>query len=225
MKRIVSLVAVALVAGTMAYGQTNVLSQNAVGYVKVTIDAGDLALLRYDFEQIDGSASTLSNTVGDQVPSGSNAYMWDRSAKSWVLAAKGTRGWSPDAAVARGDAFFLQVAAGAAEPAYDVFLLGEVPGANNNADSTVVDNVEGDAVGFPYPAATALSAMDMATQAASGASVYLWDQVNQAWATPVTKGSRGWASDPTIEPGEGFFIVTAVGAPIDATEVKPYAWP
>ena len=149
--------------------------------------------------------------------------MWDRAGKTWVLAAKGTRGWSPDAAIARGDAFFLQNAPGGA--AADVYMLGEVPGANNNSDTTVIDGVEGDAIGFPYPAATALSAMDVAAQAASGANVYLWDAVNQAWSTPVSKGTRGWSSDPTIEPGEGFFITTAVGAPIDATETKPYAWP
>jgi hypothetical protein len=104
-------------------------------------------------------------------------------------------------------------------------MLGEVPGANNNADSTVVGNVEGDAVGFPYPASQALDSMDVATQAGSGAAVYLWNQVAQSWASPVTKGTRGWSTNPVIAPGEGFFIVTALGAPIDATEVKPYTWP
>lgn len=223
MKRMISLAVGSLVMATMAFGQTNVLSQNAVGYVKVTIEPGDLALLRYDFEQIDASPSTLSNTIGDQVPNGSNAYLWDRSAKSWVIAAKGSRGWSPDSAITRGDAFFLQVPAGGATA--EVFMLGEVPGSNNGADTTVIDNVEGDAIGFPYPAATTLSAMDIANQAASGANVYLWDQVNQAWSAPVNKGSRGWSSDPVIEPGQGFFITTSIGSLVDATETKPYTWP
>ena len=225
MKKFVCLLVGVATMATVAMAQTSVLSQNAVGYVKVTIDAGDLALVRYDFEQIDGSDAVLSTVIGDQLPAGANAFVWDRAAKSWSVASKGARGWAPDAVIARGDAIFLSVPAAAALPSYDVYLMGEVPGANNESDTTVIDNVEGDAIGFPYPAALELGAMDATTQAGTGASVFLWDQVAQSWASPITKGARGWSANPTIEPGQGFFIVTALGTPVDVTEVKPYEWP
>lgn len=57
MKRLVLAVIVAAAAlALFCYAQTNqVLSRNAVGYVKVTCPRGGLVLVRMDFESLDGS--------------------------------------------------------------------------------------------------------------------------------------------------------------------------
>lgn len=212
--------------GTMAFGQTNVLSQNAVGYVKKTVDQGTLALMSYDFIDLAGNPVTVASLMGDQVPVGTAVSVWDRAGSSYVTVQKGARGWpgtTPE--LMRGDGFFVQIPDNSAESAYDIYMLGEVPGANNNADETTVPNVELDAVGYPYPAAVLFTATTAAASAESGDAVSTWDQANQQYATFV-KGARGWpggALNLVIEPGEAFWL--DLDTNIDWTEPKPYAWP
>lgn len=224
MKKIVGAILGLAIIAPMAMAQDNVLSQNAVGFVKVTINEGELALVRYDFENIDGSTPNLESIVGDQLPNNSAAYYWDRVAKTWQLNVKSARSGWPAQDIARGDAFFLLPATGGGQASYDVHMLGEVPGSNNNADTTPVSTVEGDAVGFPYPASTLMEDTDLGTQAAANSAVYTWDAVGQAWNAPVLKSARsGWGT-LSIEPGEGYFFLST-GGNIDAVETKPYDWP
>lgn len=225
MKKLLSLVAAALVMGTMAYGQTNVLSQNAVGYVKVTVDAGDLALVRNDFVNIDGSPVTIPTLLGDQVPANSVAHVWDRVGGSYASVTKGGRGWPAGATneLMRGDAFFLQIPAAAAEASYDVYLLGEVPA---DAEATVA-NIQVDAIGYPYPAAVNWTATTLSESMAASDTLHVWDQATQTYVS-ITKGGRGWpaaADTVVIEPGQAFWVETAAATPADWTETKPYDWP
>ena len=68
MKRIALVVLLALVC-SIAYGQTQVLSRNAVGYVKILGEKGKLTLGRSDFEAMDAAGGIqVSNMFGNQLP-------------------------------------------------------------------------------------------------------------------------------------------------------------
>jgi hypothetical protein len=93
MKKILCLVAILIVAQTVAQAQTQVLSRNAVGYVKITAERGKLVLGRSDFESLDGSGGiTVSNLFGDQVPANSAVYLWDRASATYKSITKFARG-------------------------------------------------------------------------------------------------------------------------------------
>ena len=67
MKKIALVVLLALV-GSIAYGQTQVLSRNAVGYVKILGEKGKLTLGRSDFEAMDSAGGIqVSNMFGNQL--------------------------------------------------------------------------------------------------------------------------------------------------------------
>ena len=71
-KTIIALAVIALVA-PLAFGQ-EVLSRNAVGYVKVTAPKGKFTLVSMDFVDM-GGGKTASDILGDQLPAGSTVSM------------------------------------------------------------------------------------------------------------------------------------------------------
>lgn len=232
------LTALAIVGGMIvapiAFAQTNVLSQNAVGYVKVSIDVGDLALVSHDFVDIDGLPTTISDVIGDQLPNGSAAFIWDEGGQAfmsedYVPAGKGLPPtWQPDTAVIEpGVGFFIE-AANLGGPTYEVFMLGEVPSVETN-DLTTVPGFT--MLGYPYPATEDWTNTALAAAATQNDELFLWDQGSQAYTTdsfvPAGKGLPPTWSNParTIDPGVGFFYDSAAGGPVVATETKPYAWP
>lgn len=226
MKRMISLVVGTLVMATMAFGQTNVLSQNAVGYIKKTIEPGDFAYIQSPFVKIDGSGNfTISEMLPD-VPNNTSVLLWDTAGQSYVQISKNFLGqWSDDPEVPRGEAFFIQIPAG--EPAaVDVYLLGEVPGASTYG-STDIPLVEGfTAVGVPYPVATTIENSGLATAVPNNNSILLWDQANQSYLQ-VSKNFLGqWSpADQMIEPGDGFFVSLDDPAGATYTEAVPYTYP
>jgi len=232
-KTLVAVLGIAMLA-PMTWAQTNVLSQNAVGYVKITVPGnGGLFLARYDFESIDGSPQAVSQVVGEGIPVGTRVHKWDRSTVpngyttstfEFDLFAGGNK-WNPDQTIERGDVFWVQTAAG--EAAEEIYLLGEVPGANNGSETTLLSPATA-FLGFPYPANTTLGGSAVGTVAPEGTAFYSW--TGAAWSSANVKefdlfaGEVKWTDpDVIIPPGAGFFIVA--GADFDATEVKPYAWP
>lgn len=233
-KTLVAVLGMAMLA-PMAWAQTNVISQNAVGYVKVTVPAdGGLVLIRHDFESIDGSDITIASIIGDQMADGSTVFKWNRAAGAYETGAVftdlggGFTFWSNDQPIERGDAMFVVNGAGA--PETDVYLLGEVPGSNNGADTTDVPNSFG-FVGYPYPVAVDFDTTDIATQAPDGATLFRWDAATQGYITPgpvktdLGGGFVFWTPAGTIiQPGEAFFL-DAMGATPSATETKLYAFP
>lgn len=234
MRKLVALVVCGMLVAPLAFAQTNVLSQNAVGYVKVSIDAGTLALVSQAFVDIDGNPQTMSTVVGDQLPNASRAFIWDSGAQqfgqeSFVPAAKGADPtWTPDTNVLEpGVGFFLECATGG-DPSYDVYLLGEVPSAATT-DLTTVPGLT--MQGFPYPATEAWTNTATAQAAVNGDRLFLWDQGGQQYDqisfVPAAKGADPTWSDESIQlaPGEGYFYDSGAAGPVVSTEAKPYPWP
>ena len=224
MKRMISLVVGALVMGTMAFGQ--VYSQNAVGYVKKTINPGEFAYIQNPFVKIDGSGDFTVSEMLPDVPNGTTVLTWDTANQAYVGTTKNFLGaWPQDPAIARGEAFFVQISAAAPSPV-DIYLLGEVPG-NTTYASTDIPLVEGfTAVGVPYPVATTIEDSGLNAALPNNSSILLWD-VNTQGYLGVTKNFLGaWAPANTmIEPGDGFFVSLPDPAGATYTEVPGYDYP
>jgi hypothetical protein len=228
-----------LACASVSFGQTNVLSQNAVGYVKVSVDEGDLAMVSYDFLDIDGNPTTISDVAGTQLPLNSRAFLWNAAGQSFVIEnfqaglKAAADAWAPDTnPIAPGDGLFLEAATGGASSSYDVFMTGEVPGDNNNSGTTDVAVADGlSLAGYPYPASVLWTSTTLAAGATVGDRVIGWDAGAQGYTIdnyqPGLKAAPDAWSNPgdVIEPGEGFFYENITGGGYSWIELKPYAFP
>ena len=215
-KTIIALAVIALVA-PLAFGQ-EVLSRNAVGYVKVTAPKG-FALVSMDFENMGGD--TAADIIGDQLPQGSSIFFWDPVGQTYVGETKTKTGWAGTNKITLGRAMFFSVPNTAASNEYQVYLMGEVPATTGQTYKTVGFYFQG----YPYPVAQTWTNTDIAKQTAQGDSIFWWDVSGQTYAG-ATKTKTGWggaATNKVLNPGEGF-IISAIAA-LTVNETKPYTWP
>ena len=216
------------IVGSSAFAQTTgVLSRNAVGYVKVTIPKGKLELIRYDFEDITGRGTAITNVIGDQVPTDSTVLLWDYADPKYIAINKGSRsGWGTGGTnrLLRGQSFFLKIPATAASNEYQVYLMGEVPD-KTTAPTSTVGVVSGLGMyGVPYPVSEYWTNTTLAKQAQNNDFMMIWDG-NQYVA--YNKSSRsGWGAGTNVilKPGQGFWFKTA-SASSNWSVPKPYTWP
>ncbi len=223
------LVGALLLAGS-AYAQTNqVLSVNAVGYVKVNILATNkLHLLANNFEPLSGPIA-ISNTFAS-LPFGTQIYLWDSAAQAYKSPiTRGLFGWPPAGSnqLVRGESFFLRSAGGATNVAgYPVYVMGEVPDASTAPTSSYSTAVGLTLVGNPYPVETKWTNSALAKALPFGAKVYVWDASSQSYSAPITRGLFGWppaGNALVLQPGVGVIVQTT--NTINYAEVKPYTWP
>ena len=233
MKKMACLIVGLTTMATMALGQgqSNVFSANAVGYVKITANRGNLVLIRTDFLNISGSNDTMQSLIGDQVPLNSQAHIWDRDTDSYVTELRGGRAgdWpSNGREVAPGDAFWIEIPDSAPDASYDMFVMGEVPGDNNNSESNNIPGIDFDAIGFPYPVATNWGDTSLAIDAPLGSQVHFWDPTNQTYVSAIKGGRAGdWdaaTKAKMIQPGEAFWLEVGAGT-LDWDVTKPYNYP
>jgi len=224
MKRIVVILAVLLVASA-AFAQSNqVLSRNAVGYVKTSVASNGLQLVALNFESLDGADVTIDELIGDQIPGGSYAFIWDSAGGLYQTEIKSSRSgaWSPNTnPIMPGVGFWLEVPAGVPSNSYDVYLMGEVPSSTNYVKTIPTSY---DCVGYMYPVSTLWTNTQLAQDLVGGSFLFMWN--GTGYDTHQKSARSGAWSDPSlvIEPGEGFWI-NNVGASFDWDETKPYTWP
>ncbi|MBM4142709.1 MAG: hypothetical protein FJ225_03815 [Lentisphaerae bacterium] len=188
---------------------------NVVGYGKVVIGPGKLVLVATTFETF--GDSTLNDLVGNQLPNGSGAFIWDRVSKTYKTSTLGRGGWSGTNVIIRGDAFWLKNTGSTTNV---VTLKGEVPYYYNDSATTTVSQISGiDAVAYAYPVDAFWTNTALAKAAAVNDALYIW---NGGSYDVYTKGRAGWSTPAgfKIAAGRAFFVKTA--AAIDWTEVAPY---
>ena len=224
-------IAGALAASVIAATAADVLSANAVGYIKRTIPAnGKLETVCYSLNPMPATASTyFTNTsVATEMPNLSAAYFWNPVSQRWLGALKSGKGvWDVTASAKTllpGEMFFLKTPAGSA--AVEVTITGEVPD-----DATLERAVQGGsaiaALGNPYPVDVAFTNMDVAKRAANLSAAYFWNPTTGRWVGALKSGKGVWdvtAAAKTLLAGEGFFLKDA-GAASVWTNTKPYTWP
>lgn len=204
-----------------------VLSQNAVGYVKVEAERGNLYLLRNDFQPIDpGQPSSVANIFGEQVPANTVVTLFDEASQSYLPGIGKLRsGWAADATniVDRGRGMFLRIPDAAPEPSYDVFIMGEVPDMDTPLDLVPGINM----IGYAFPADRAWTNTSVAIEAPPNSVLTRWDPDAQEYLPGIGKLRSGaWGANPDIKPGEGFFLTLPTAEdPVSFDEVKPYTWP
>ena len=214
-----------------ASAQTEVLSGNAVGYIKKSVPAaGGLSAISYPLNSMSGTVINFTNTaIAADMPNGSAAYFWDPTAQGWVPSQKSGKGtWDPVAAakvILPGEGFFLKTPSAQAT-AVEVTITGEVPD-----DASLQRAVQGPGalsiLSNPYPVDFAFTSSSLASNAANGSAAFFWDNTAQGWVPSQKSGKGTWdpvASAKTIQAGEGFFLQSA-GAGSVWTVTKPYTWP
>lgn len=223
--------ALGLAVATSAFAQTNqVLSRNAVGYIKTTTEPNKIYLLSAPFVNIaDGTDKHSVTNLLAGVPNSTVVSLWDDTAQAYVGYSKSVRGvWDAAAqtsVVGRGTAFFVRIPGSAGTN--DLYIMGEVPDATT-APTTTQSRASGLSFrGHPYPVAVAFTGTAFAVAAPNSTVVSIWDSASQSYIG-YSKSVRGvWdagAQAATLEAGQGL-IVRSAAAPNNWTEVKPYTWP
>ena len=227
MKKLMSLVALAVVGSVVAASAQEVLSANAVGYVKRTIPAGGLQIVSIPFDNIASDTGTYKfgeTQIANDLPQGSTVMFWSEESQVWSGGTKGSKGWANAQAnkeLSVGEAFFVKNSTGAD---IEVTAAGEVP-----ADAKLSRAYAGASAlsiaAAPYPVDVKFGDTELANQLPQGATVMFWSDGSQVWSGG-TKGSKGWANaqaNKVIAAGEGFFIKSSSDGTWEA--VKPYTWP
>lgn len=215
----------ALVSTAVAQSST-AYSSSAVGVVKKTLPAGGRILMSIPLDQ---EGDTGEGYVFSSVPALANlpnltsVYFWDVTNQTWITMSKtrGSWGAQKNRVIAPGESFFI---VSGVQTNIEMVFSGEVPNdpqlskglAGGNARSLVAN---------PYPVSMVFTNLAFASQLANLSSVYFWDAQNQTYVTmSKTRGNWGALKDRQIQPGEGFFIISA-GNDSTWTEVRPYTWP
>ncbi len=216
--------AVAVVAAT---AQTEVLSANAVGYIKKTLPAGgDLVAMSIPLDSMTNANLVFGETsVASEAPEGAFVYFWDVVGQTWIQGQKSSKGWGAygNQVLQPGEGFFLQGDAAAASEV-EVTITGEVPSDAQISRSIPGGNALG-TLGNPFPVDFIFGTSSVASNAPEGSFVYFWDVVGQTWIQGQ-KSSKGWGAygNQAILAGEGFFLQSPGSATTWDVD-KPYTWP
>ena len=234
MKRILLVFLGVAMAVTVVYAQSQVLSRNAVGYVRVDMLRGNYALVRLDFENISGANGgclAVSNVLND-VPTNTLVYLWDyvnQTYKSPIQkSARGTWGSGGSNLICRGDAVFVKIAGDVASNSNPVYIMGEVPD-RFTAPTTEVFNLKAgmNMVGYAYPLELPFLSTALSSNIPNSSLLYVFNPVITNYDTPYQKSARGaWDAVTTnliMRPGMGVWVRTT--QLWNYVEGKPYTWP
>lgn len=220
------------VVGSLAYGQTsNVLSRNAVGYVKVTVRSNTMFVARNDFETLGTAPLAISNAIGDQLPLNAQIILWNKSGQAWKPAITKTAfGWGSGGTnpLPRGDAFFIRLPSSVPSNAYQVYFMGEVPDRTKSTGTGTTFNVYPglNLMADPYPVSRKWTTTVMSAALPVNSQLLIWNETNQSYNAAITKTAFGWGASGnalTLEPGVGFWVRTT--GSVTFSEGKPYTWP
>lgn len=170
-KALAGIIASGIVVGTLwADSITNVYSVNAVGYVRMDVQAGQFYMIGVPLNVIGGGGVTISDLLGTAgCPEGTLAYVYN--GQGYAIEEMLDGAWDPGTnTVQRGKGFWLKPSEQAT-----INLSGEVPGKRNSA-TTTTELVEGfQMLCFPYPVSVNLDNAGMALSASEGDTIYLWN--------------------------------------------------
>jgi len=218
-----------LFASSAVLAQTNqVLSRNAVGYIKIPLQSNSLYLVSNPFVSLQAGPILLSNVFA-AVPPGTTINVWNEQSQSYNGYGKNTRGqWVGAALTAqlvRADGIFINTPS--TSTPVDLFFMGEVPD-RFTSPSNLTQRVPGlTIVGFPYPVTMRLTNTVLGQQVPPGTTVSIWDPVAKTYVG-YGKNTRGaWvgaALTANIQPGQGL-VINATNVANSWYENKPYTWP
>jgi len=192
------LTAVLSAAGAASsFAQGAVYSQNAVGYVNVSLDPG--------FNLI---CNPLKNTAGNQLSKiltltdadiGTTVYWYDTTTKgfknSTFLGA--AVGWTPDQPIDPGVGIFINVSA-----AKTVTFVGDVP---QGTDSNISLSSGFSLISSPVPQSADLAAMQFPADVGDTVYFYRGTATAKSYVASTFLGAAGWLPAAVPLVGEGFW--------------------
>ena len=209
MKKLIMTAAVVACASIVT---AQVVSDNIVGYTKVSATGGELTLVGINF---DTGGATITDLIGTSVPALSVVYKWDKVTDTYAVSTINSRGaWSQNFVLDRGDALFVKPSGAGTS---DLVFAGEV--LSDPAVITVPTGIR--AMSYEFPVDAAWTSTQLSSDVPALSALYTWNQGTQSYGVS-TKNSRGaWSVNPTISPSQAFFINNP-GGQIDVTEPVPF---
>lgn len=228
MKKLALVLAGLTIVSSSVFAQTNpVLSRNAVGYIKRTINSNELDFITVPFVNLSQANNTLSNVFPNPAP-GSQAFRWDKGSQQYVFyATKGSpvATWSTAGSniIYRGEGIFFR---GPSNSNQTFYIMGEVPD-RLTAPTTVVQVVAGVTfVGHGYPVDVTWTSLQISSLLPAGSQLAVWNKGSNAYTFYSKKGSSwGTGTNAIIRAGDGFYVRQDLGSPFGWSETKPYTWP
>lgn len=233
MKKILIVVLCVVVAGTLVYAQ-QVLSKNAVGYVRKSLDKGKAYLLNVNFHMLGSAVSTVSNVfpaASAGLPSGTTLYLWDNVGQTYgateiLQAVPPPTRWNPGTNILTlGRSFWMRIPTGAASNTYEVFMMGEVPDETNLVNSVAAGITF---LSYPYPVELSINnATGLLNIIKPGNIVYFYDPDTGQWPSEIWQAvpppARWNPGTNVFTPGRGVMIRTTTATNLN--QGKPYSWP
>jgi len=248
MKKLTAILLGTLIASSAALAQTNqVLSRNAVGYVKATAPATNgLTLLRIPFFSFGTNITQVMGGAmhGAAFPAQADQILKWRAGtnQSYVTYFKHNTGqWrktteafeSPDT-LEPGESFWVL---NRRVTNQFVYLMGEVPD-QFSAPTFPVDIDPGlQLISYSYPIAIAITNLGLHTNAIKAAfpanadQIQMWVATSQTYRTYYAH-STAWrrttesvATTDIVEPGEGMWYLRRGATSTIWNQTKPYTWP
>jgi len=184
-----------------ALGQ--VYSQNVVGYITITAPKG-LSIIA---NQLDNKNGNKLNDVLPAVPDGSTIHFFSNGSYTSISY---FGGWDPNTAVlAPGGGAFLDIPSDATDAARKLTFVGEVL---QKADSNSSIPAGLSIISSKTPRAGKLTT-DLkfpAGEALDGSNAFQYNNASKGYVTSDLFG--GWAAEPSVAVGEGFFFFNANAA-------------
>ena len=244
MKKALILALAVTTIGSLAFGQTQVLSRNAVGYVKVGVQSNGLALAALNFNAFDNTISAIFTnqlTGGNNPGVADNIIKWDPISKGYIVFWKTPLGgWRQSGqsvettnTLKPGESFWIKNNHSSNQT---VFLMGEVPDSLTSPTQEVgiVTNIS--MVSYGYPIEMAITQLNLG-KAKGGNNpglsdnILKWDSSARKyvvfWYTPTGQWRQSGESVATtnkLYPGDGVWYSRRSNDFV-WVETKPYTWP
>jgi hypothetical protein len=248
MKKIIIAAAGLVLMGAVAQAQvTQVLSRNAVGYVKVDVLSNNLVLAAIPFNAF---SNTIPAIFGSQLTGGSNPGVSDKIlkfdpvTKQYITFWKNLSGqWrqfpqttETTNTLKLGEGFFIQNIRATNQ---SVYLMGEVPDSITAPTYTVSLVTNLSMASYSYPVEIQITNLAVKSVARKGTNpgvsdqLLAYDPVTKAYITFWFPSSgdqqprqfpQTSATTNKLVPGMGFFY-KRLAATTNWAEVKPYTWP
>jgi hypothetical protein len=224
MKKILLASALVLAIAVSAAVAQEVLSQNAVGYIKVNLPANKFVSVAQPLNNMGKAENKFGETsIAQELPQGSTVFFWSPTSQGWSGGGKSAKGWQAgdsNRVVAAGEGFFLKSPVDT-----EVTITGEVPD-EAQLSRVIPGNMAFGSIANPYPVDFKFGESDAAKNASQGSTVFFWSIDGQGWSGGMKSG-KGWGgtqSNKVVAAGEGFFLKEAEGVTTVTTK-KPYTWP
>jgi len=149
MKKILLASALVLAIAVSAAVAQEVLSQNAVGYIKVNLPAGKFVSVAQPLNNMGKAENKFGETsVAQEAPVGTYVFFWSPEGQGWSGGGKSLKGWQAgqsNKVIAAGEGFFLK-----SPVAAEVTITGEVP-AEPTLDRVIPGGAAFGSIANQYP--------------------------------------------------------------------------